>query len=154
MEKTNNSYTIAEIEAFFPELFQGMIKVDSRKALYRLQNGKIIYFQTSKVHDYQSYGATWQAIKWDTFNQIDLYCQIIGFEGIVLMSKEILSNYSQVSPSIKSEKFYIQFKIWPGLSFIVAKGKQLNQNLRDYFYDIPVNESQVMDNIMEESRRF
>lgn len=128
-----------------------MQKVDGRESLYRLKNGETVYFQSSKVHDYKSYGATWQSIKLSTFEKFDIYCQIIGYEGIVVMPKNALEEYSKVSTSILYDRFHFQFKIWPKLSSITTRGSVFAYRLENFFIPISYNESIIIDEIYDES---
>ena len=136
--ENSNSYKIYELAHLFPEIFPNIKKVDNRKNIYQNNLGKIIYFQTSVINDYKSYGATWNSINWPILNQVDFYCLIIENFGFFYIPIDIIKEYSNFAPSKNATLFHVRLKVIPEMSFITSKGTSFNYSLKEFF--IPVND--------------
>lgn len=144
------SFTISEIGAFYPELFQNLKRIN-RKQIYQRDDGKRIYVQSSKIHDHKTYSEAWHAIEWNVLEQVDLYCLIVDHLGFFLIPIEVIKKYSKYASSKDTKRFHVHFQISPELKFIVARNTRFDHPLDPYFYYIRWEETNDIDIINEES---
>lgn len=108
-----------------------------RKNIFETGVGENIYFQSSVVHHYKTYSATWQAVEWDTLNQVDYICQIIEDKGFVLIPSEILRKMTQYV-NFDKERFFFSVKLNEGVELQTKRGMK-NISLKYYFHPIDLD---------------
>ena len=115
-------------------LFGSLIHKGGRKNIFETGVGENIYFQSSVIHHYKAYSATWQAVEWDTLNQVDYICQIIEDKGFVLIPSEILRKMTQYVNCDK-KRFFFSVKLNEGIELQTIRGME-NISLKYYFHPI------------------
>lgn len=121
-----------KIIASNPILFANIQKEDSSRQIYKLKDGKKVYFQSCKISEANS---MWNAIPWKVFNSIDHYCLKIEEQGYLFIPISRLSYFASLG-SFNPVRFDIHINIFgSSIEFVTPRGKE-NIDIREYYYSL------------------
>lgn len=118
-------------------LFGSLSHKGGRKNIFETGVGENIYFQSSVIHHCKTYCATWQAVNWDTLNQVDYVCHIIEDKGFVLIPSETLRDMTQYV-NFDKKRFFFSVKLNEGVELQTKRGLK-NISLKNYFHPIDLD---------------
>lgn len=104
--------------------------------------GEKIYMASSKIHNYKTYRATWQAVDWDLLGDADYYCQIIEDKGFVLIPTQVLREMSKHTCS-DERRFFVSVRFNEGIELQTRRGL-CNISLKYYYHPINLEKSDLM----------
>ena len=96
--------------------------------------GEKIYMASSKIHNYKTYRATWQAVDWDLLVEADYYCQIIEDKGFLLIPTQVLREMSKHTCS-DQRRFFVSVRFNEGMELQTRRGLN-NISLKYYYHHI------------------
>lgn len=115
-----------------PFLFAGISKEESSRQIYKLKDGKKVYFQSCKISDENG---MWNAIQWEVFNSIDFYCLKIEEQGYLFIPISKLRYFASLG-SFNPVRFDIHLNISAStIEFVTPRGKA-NIDIREYYHSL------------------
>ena len=115
-----------------PFLFSGIEKEEGSRQIYKLKDGKKVYFQSCKISDVNG---MWNAIPWEVFNSIDYYCLKIEEQGYLFMPISRLRYFATLG-SFNPVRFDIHLNISAfAIEFVTPRGIE-NIDIREYYHSL------------------